>query len=194
MKVDASPSRRNATAVGRRRRDFATTSPPPLRASPTPPLQDALAAASLRSRCGLAAQAAVTNALPVCHHSSSSSVIVVAAKELCSTLRSANLSSYPRHHLLCSPNALDRRASHHRRRGTRLHHRASLPLLTPATIVILARAQAATMEERTPSRRGCQVGEGRLLFVSARGKKTASCKMNSRVDESRLGASEKGEI
>ncbi|KOM44202.1 hypothetical protein LR48_Vigan05g180700 [Vigna angularis] len=78
----------------------------------------------------------MTNALPVRHHSSSPSTIVVAAKELRSTLRSANLPSSPRHHLLCSPNTLDRRASHHRRRCTRLHHRASPLLSTLATIVI----------------------------------------------------------
>ncbi|KOM55372.1 hypothetical protein LR48_Vigan10g126400 [Vigna angularis] len=91
--------------------------------------------------------------------------IVFAAKELRSTLRSVNLPSSPRHHLLCSPNALDRRASHHHRRGTRLHHRAFPPLSTPATIVILTGAQAVAMEERTSSCRGYQVGEGRFLSL-----------------------------
>ncbi|WVZ15939.1 hypothetical protein V8G54_013505 [Vigna mungo] len=105
----------------------------------------------------------MTNALPVRHHSSSPSAIVVVAKELRSTLLFAPW--HHRHCLLCSPNALDRRASHHRHRGTRLYHCASLSLSTPATIVILAGAQAAAMEERASPRRGCQVGEGRLLSL-----------------------------
>ncbi|KOM57049.1 hypothetical protein LR48_Vigan11g008100 [Vigna angularis] len=82
MKVDASPSRRNATAAGCPRRDCATTSmpplrasptpllqefltatsPPPHRASPTPPLQDALATTSPPPRYGLA----VTSSPPRC--------------------------------------------------------------------------------------------------------------------------------
>ncbi|XP_047181268.1 uncharacterized protein LOC124847753 [Vigna umbellata] len=123
------------------------------------------------SPSSLSTTTTVTNALPVRLHSSSSSAIVVTAKELRSTLLFALW--HHRHHLLCSPNALDRRASHHRRRGTRLHHRASPPLSTPATIVILAGAQAFAIEERASPRRVCQVGEGRLLslFLS-RGKKT----------------------
>ncbi|KOM54430.1 hypothetical protein LR48_Vigan10g032200 [Vigna angularis] len=70
------------------------------------------------------------------------------AKELRSTRRSVNLSSSLRHHLLCSPNALDRRASHHRRRGTRLHHRASPPLSTPATITSRPRTVTVKWERR----------------------------------------------
>ncbi|WVZ07986.1 hypothetical protein V8G54_021332 [Vigna mungo] len=50
----------------------------------------------------------------------------------------------------------------------RLHKRASPPLPMPTTIVILAGAQAAAMEERVSQRRGCQVGEGRLLSLCQR--------------------------
>ncbi|KOM57619.1 hypothetical protein LR48_Vigan11g065200 [Vigna angularis] len=87
----------------------------------------------------------MTNALTVRHHSSSPSVIVVTTKELRSTLLFTSW-----HHLLCSPNALDR---------------ASPLLSTLAIIVILAGAQAAAMEERASLCRGCQVGEGILLSL-----------------------------